>query len=380
MEIVFIVRDILGGVAYLNFDIINHLRPDIKPKIRVILAIKTNDNLPKFNDTILADTIDRFEYSTFENEYYVRKRLSKLIGNEPGIVVCNDYLELRTIWSEGTNKTVFNIVHDEYNFRLSKEFHQCIDFHLCHSKYNTDRILSEFGGKSILFQHGVLLQKIETFTPVTKNPRLCFIGRLVESKGVLLLKGINDELESMGIHPLWTLIGSGPLKEKLLKQWNSLNNIAFRSPDNKNEVFTLLKGSDFFIFPSNYEGYGIALIEAAAAGTIPIVRYINGGFNEVCQKLEIEIIDDESNIEKSFATKIIGYINNQKGVQKKQEVYKSAVTYYNIQKTADNFIQILLNNQLYYKKPIKMNAIFSSRLDKRYLPNFVVKSLRKLFA
>jgi len=378
MEIVFIVNDILGGVAYLNFDIINNLSLSEKPKIRVILTVNTHQKISRFRDTINADVIQRFEYSPFENAYHLHKRLAKLIGNAPGAIICNDGLELTTIWCEGTNKTVFNIVHDDYNFQLSKKFHPCIDVHLCHSRYFDEKVKTEIGGKSVFYRHGVIINKREQLSTITDRPKLCFIGRLVESKGVLMLKGINDELVKKNIKPIWKVIGSGPLREKLLRDWEYNDNITFHAPEKKEDVVRMIQGSDFFVFPSTFEGFGIALIEAASMGVIPIVRYIQGGFHEVSETLEAEIIYEESNIEMIYANKIIKYTESKdKGLEKKYTLSHRASTMYDIKKTANEFFEILLENQIKHKTEIVFKPKSNFRLDKKYLPNNVVKHIRK---
>ena len=65
---------------------------------------------------------------------------------------------------------------------------------------------------------------------------------------------------------LW-LIGAGDLQEeikKVVQEKNIQNSVFFWGITNR--VADYLQGMDVFVFPSIYEGLGIALIEAQAAG------------------------------------------------------------------------------------------------------------------
>ena len=123
------------------------------------------------------------------------------------------------------------------------------------------------------------------------------------------------------------------------------------------------------------------MIEAASQGLIPIVTYIKGGFHEVSTKLQAEEINDKFDLEKAFADKIIEYIeDSEKAIDKKKSVVKSVTQFYNIQKTADTFFKILLQNKVDNKSFKKRSPKFDFRLDNKYLPNFLVKSTREILS
>ena len=79
------------------------------------------------------------------------------------------------------------------------------------------------------------------------------------------------------------LIGEGELRKKLEVK---INDLGLRSKikllGRRNDVPVILKNSDFFVFPSYYEGLGGALVEAFAAklpcvcSSIPVLKEVVG--------------------------------------------------------------------------------------------------------
>ncbi|HEX3584371.1 MAG TPA: glycosyltransferase family 4 protein [Candidatus Angelobacter sp.] len=102
---------------------------------------------------------------------------------------------------------------------------------------------------------------------------LIAMGRLVPQKGFdMLLEAFS---KVAGKHPEWSLkvLGRGPLKAQLEAQAELLGlknrvNFAGALPD----PFPVLREADLFVFPSRFEGFGNALIEAMACG-LPVISF-----------------------------------------------------------------------------------------------------------
>ena len=107
------------------------------------------------------------------------------------------------------------------------------------------------------------------------RPQLCFVGRLVRHKRIDKIFELQSIMDADLI-----IVGEGPLKEELQAQAvlagvdDKVRFVGQASDDRKWEV---LGTSDFLILPSDlddvtggYEGFGIVLLEAIAAGTIPV--------------------------------------------------------------------------------------------------------------
>lgn len=105
--------------------------------------------------------------------------------------------------------------------------------------------------------------------------RMIFLGRIEDaSKGVFWLPGIMGKLpESVSL----TVAGNGPDLEKLKRNMVPYENrVAFLGAVPPSHIPDLLLGHDVLIMPSRFEGYPLTLIEAMAAGCVPIVSRIQG--------------------------------------------------------------------------------------------------------
>jgi glycosyltransferase involved in cell wall biosynthesis len=100
--------------------------------------------------------------------------------------------------------------------------------------------------------------------PFSDVPRFITVGRLEPQKGHdTLLRAL------AGVPPPWRLdiVGTGSL-ERDLRELAERMHIASRVHflGERNDVPDLLAASDLFLFPSRWEGMGLALLEAMAAG------------------------------------------------------------------------------------------------------------------
>lgn len=92
-------------------------------------------------------------------------------------------------------------------------------------------------------------------------------GRLTEAKNHTFLLEIFSKIVEKRPESVLLLIGDGPLKEQLKVKVNQLSlNDKVLFLGSRGDVNQLLQGVDLFIMPSLFEGLGIALIEAQAAG------------------------------------------------------------------------------------------------------------------
>jgi glycosyltransferase involved in cell wall biosynthesis len=109
----------------------------------------------------------------------------------------------------------------------------------------------------------------------TSNLRTLFLGRIEDSsKGVFWLPVI---LDSSPPSVRMTIAGSGPdldqLKKKMSRHSDRVTFLGAVQPD---RIPALLNSHDALVMPSRFEGYPLSLIEAMAAGCVPIVSHIQG--------------------------------------------------------------------------------------------------------
>jgi len=112
---------------------------------------------------------------------------------------------------------------------------------------------------------------------------LVAVGRLDRQKGFDVLLKAFSKLDAK-VRPDLIILGKGPEREKLeglvkalqLERW-------VRLPGFTKNPYSVMSRARAFVFPSRYEGFGIALLEAMACGT-PVVASQLPPVEEVCGK------------------------------------------------------------------------------------------------
>jgi len=93
------------------------------------------------------------------------------------------------------------------------------------------------------------------------------IGRFSKVKNQEFLLEVFYEYKKINPHSLLFLVGDGETKEEIMKKANEMNIIdGVKFVGNKEDVQNYYSAFDIFVFPSLFEGLGIALIEAQTNG------------------------------------------------------------------------------------------------------------------
>ncbi len=107
--------------------------------------------------------------------------------------------------------------------------------------------------------------------------RLGYLGRLLDSaKGVMLLPPIVDNLDRRRVEYTLSIIGDGPDRERLARQFGNNPRIRWLGNQPNERIPSLLGEIDLLLMPSRFEGFGFSLIEAMASGAVPVVSRIRG--------------------------------------------------------------------------------------------------------
>lgn len=113
-----------------------------------------------------------------------------------------------------------------------------------------------------------------------------FVGRIAKEKGIFDLLEAWKRVVEVRKNAKLLIIGSGielPLAKEKIVASGLENNILIRGQCNDTELYSLLKSSKIFIFPSLFEGWGISVAEALACG-LPIIAYDIPALREVFGK------------------------------------------------------------------------------------------------
>jgi len=130
--------------------------------------------------------------------------------------------------------------------------------------------VEKLGSKSTLIPNGLDHQKIAAAKPIHLNhPALLFIGALTKNK-VAFLPQIAKSIHSLPCN-LYA-IGDGPLKGKFKADF--LGNLSHE------KTYSYLKSADIFASTSEWEGFGLSILEAMAC-RIPVVARPNSAVSEL---------------------------------------------------------------------------------------------------
>lgn len=114
-------------------------------------------------------------------------------------------------------------------------------------------------------------------------PVIVFIGRLCEQKRPAMLVEIFKAMRDYDLVFQSLVIGDGEQRgqiEELISQYDLTGNVQMLGSVSHQKWLDILIASDIFIMPSQYEGISIALLEALAAGVVPVVAKV-GGHEEI---------------------------------------------------------------------------------------------------
>lgn len=108
------------------------------------------------------------------------------------------------------------------------------------------------------------------------RPLIAIISRLVEQKGIDLLKAVENELRELNADII--VLGTGEKRYEDFFVWLSYNskNIRARVEYRADICNRIYAGADMFLMPSRFEPCGLSQLIALKYGTIPIVRATGG--------------------------------------------------------------------------------------------------------
>jgi glycosyltransferase involved in cell wall biosynthesis len=131
--------------------------------------------------------------------------------------------------------------------------------------------------------NGVDTALIERFKAEKKVYDGIFVGRISRDKGIFDLVQIWKRVTAWKPDSKLVVVGHGPDSLKLKKtiEDNSMSsNIILKGSCNDAELYAHMKASKVFLFPSRFEGWGLAVGEALACG-LPAVCYSIPALREV---------------------------------------------------------------------------------------------------
>ena len=121
------------------------------------------------------------------------------------------------------------------------------------------------------------IQKIFGLAQEPEWPLLASVARLVEQKGIELIREILPKLMEMGVQLI--VFGQGDQKYIDYFNWAKQNwpgQIGFSSNYNEPMASAIFAGADMYLMPSRFEPCGLSQMMAMRYGTVPIVHETGG--------------------------------------------------------------------------------------------------------
>ena len=120
----------------------------------------------------------------------------------------------------------------------------------------------------------------DAFARVQRDPapgRLITVGRLSANKNISTLLNVFAEARAIRSNLTLGVVGDGPLRAELESQAAELkiaDAVRWTGEVSDEQLHAELAAAEIFVSASRYEGFGLALLEAMAAGVIPVVNKI----------------------------------------------------------------------------------------------------------
>jgi glycosyltransferase involved in cell wall biosynthesis len=201
---------------------------------------------------------------------------------------------------------------------------------------------------------------------------------MVEMKGIFDIPIIDSLLADLGILVDWTLVGDGPDKARLQREWLPRAPVKFLTPVTNTEVLDICSHNDIFVFPTRFEGFPVALLEAMSVGLVPVVSDLPSGVPEVVtEQTGFRVPVGDVN---GFVSAIVYMYHNPELLERMSGAARKVVQQrFNIQDRASDYHKLFENwQELRRPRPTSYPLRkFGSRLDQPWLPNWFVKTLRR---
>lgn len=225
------------------------------------------------------------------------------------------------------------------------------DFLACSKRAAEDMFTKKVAQeKAIIIKNGIELEKFKFNSEIRKKLReelniedkfvIGNVGRLVEQKRHDFVIDCFYEIKKRRPDTVLLIVGDGELEEKLKEKCLKLGidkNVKFLGF--RKDVNEIMQALDCFLFPSAYEGFGIAALEAQAAGLLTVVS------EDVPKEVEVTkniIYIDYKKGAHYWADKILGC----KLIKNREELWSQVEKRgYNIKDTAIQVLDIYKNGK-----------------------------------
>ncbi|MGH9347684.1 MAG: glycosyltransferase family 4 protein [Vicinamibacterales bacterium] len=378
-DIVYVLPDKLGGVFNFCGNLLGHrargglAHRAVVTHNRHSVDVRSGERLP-------ADSQATVEYELpIENVYAVLRRVREAIDGT-GALVANDWVELGAVSAYPVDRTVFSIVHGdfEYYYDLARKHEPEVDAWVTYSEAIYARLLDTLPHRAatiFLRRYGVEIGASRR--PASGPLRLLYAGRIDRNKGVFDLPHIDAALGDAGVHVTWTVQGTGPDERDLKAAWPNPA-VRWTGRQAMAQVLAEYTRHDVLVMPSRGEGLPVALLEAGAAGVVPVASDLASGVPEIVRNGETGFrarVGDPA----AFASAIAAIAADRPRLEQMSGAIRVLVARdWDIRTRALEY-EALFGRWRELRRPRtgKRERQYGSRLDRRWIPNGIVRTVRR---
>lgn len=301
----------------------------IKYKINGIFdnldSLVSNYDLVQMNEITQLQTINSLTNSKYKNKIYVYHGPYK-----------NSH--------DSFKHKLFNIVFESKIKRLFKR-ESLKNIVFTKSNLASD-YLETLGINSQVIGVGLDLTNLTNYTSGNYNPfELLYVGKLEERRNILFIVEVLKKLIDIDERYHLTIIGKGEKKytskiDNKIKELDLDDKITIIDRVNQKQLIDYYIGSGIFLLPTNYEIFGMVILESLYYG-LPVITTLNGGSSVLKKGVYI------NNIDVNEWVNTIYKISSNYGIIQHDELKKYIV---------NNFVWNVLAKQIIQKMNIK--AVF----------------------
>jgi len=205
----------------------------------------------------------RFFISSFFALIYSRVHKTPLIHVEHG----SGYVKM--------DNFLFSVISKIYDNTFGRLIFRFSDVNVAVSEA-TARFINKFDKRETeIIPYGVAIDQNNTIK-IKNNlvPKIIYLGRLIDGKGVDLLLRASKDLD---INHQLVIVGDGPTRRSLENLAKQLKNrsVVFVGEKKPEDALKILKTANVLVSPSYSEGFGITILEAGSLG-VPIISTKTG--------------------------------------------------------------------------------------------------------
>ena len=380
---VHVLQDKMGGITQVAQRLLTHGTRTYGP-LGAVLVDAELDVHPRSSTSLNAESVDRVSHRLpRENLFHVLRRCAKAIPPGPGVVVAHDWLELATAHRHDFGRSLVQVLHGdmEYYYTLAERHEPVVDRFVCFSRACQRELRRRLPARTDDVRY--VPYGIEVDVPTRQADdgalRLCFVGRMDHGhKGVLDLPLIDAALARRGARVVWTLVGAGPDEERLRAAWGTPPHVRWLGRVPNADVAPLLATQDVFVLPTRAEGFPVALVEAMAAGVVPVVSNIRSGIPQVVEPGETGFRPDRGDNE-GFAKAIVALEADRELLETMSVAARERIrANHEVRACTRVWDELLHEVSQRPRRPWRRRTVpYGSRLDRPWLPNALVRSLRR---